>query len=713
MPLPLEAASTDLSTVTYLRSLPAIRDRCSRVYELAKQGKLEYFDYHPEKEKEVVDFCAEIIQRDFGTNYHSIPPHSRWRHLDAGKPRIQPLIDSWKAASPQIPDLEIAKRLIDLFLVSVLLDAGAGNQWRYKVDEQTYARSEGLAVASYDIFVQGVFSDDPEDPFRVDAAALERLNTEKVSTALQVSESNPMNGVQGRSELLINVAQALRSQKLTIGKHQDFLLGQSRKHNGKTAIHVSSLFGVLIEGLATIWPASRSSLSGVALGDVWPCGALAESPSANSKAVPENVKFSPGEKRNKRSSTAKGDDLVPFHKLTQWITYSLIEPIEKVLGWEVEGMEDMTGLPEYRNGGLLVDLGVLTIRNSAVSSYFSPGSSIPKLPPSHSAIIEWRAMTVIELDRIADGIRTKLGYQLKLAQVLESATWKGGREIAKQKRPETGGPPIEIESDGTDWVAVQVEISAMPTIFFRTSSASSSRETSTWHYFNLSRRFRFKTARRTGQQLPGAGPTARSFNSAAPCHATHYDALQLDKTASKHQIKSSFYKLSKELHPDRNPSASQETKDRYLAASAAYNVLVDDRRRRAYDRSLDSQGQRSHTSHTSQSHHYTPDLTRRARATHAWDHSRRKSTQPPPPHTRSGAGAHHYYSRAPGSTQNSGLFSGRTMSGGRNMTDKGFTKYEKDLADEERVRNDSSLWRYLQVATLIAGVTALASGIAR
>lgn len=55
-----------------------------------------------------------------------------------------------------------------MFLVSVLLDAGAGNEWKYEVDGQTYARSEGLAVASYDMFVQGVFSDDPKDPFRVD-----------------------------------------------------------------------------------------------------------------------------------------------------------------------------------------------------------------------------------------------------------------------------------------------------------------------------------------------------------------------------------------------------------------------------------------------------------------------------------------------------------------------------------------------------------------
>lgn len=61
-------------------------------------------------------------------------------------------------------------------------------------------------------------------------------------------------------------------------------------------------------------------------------------------------------------------------------------------------------------------------------------------------------LTVVIRDRTADAIRKNLGIsaaELTLAQVLESATWKGGREIAKQKRPQTGGPPIDIESDGT------------------------------------------------------------------------------------------------------------------------------------------------------------------------------------------------------------------------------------------------------------------------
>jgi hypothetical protein len=97
--------------------------------------------------------------------------------------------------------------------------------------------------------------------------------------------------------------------------------------------------------------------------------------------------------------------------------------MEKLLGWTFDGAEDMTGLPEYRNGendlrdlvmsvrpyvmqgltqgvigGLLIDLGVLTLRPGVLSSECYPDESgIPRLPPSHPAVVEWRAMTVIEL----------------------------------------------------------------------------------------------------------------------------------------------------------------------------------------------------------------------------------------------------------------------------------------------------------------------------
>ncbi|OCH90827.1 DUF1688-domain-containing protein [Obba rivulosa] len=433
-------ADSDLSlqqTAAYLRTLPAIRERCGRVHALATEGKLEYFEYDPAKEEDVAAFCIDIIKRDFGTNYTSIPPHGRWRHLDAGRPRVEPLIAKWKAAASPPDTKETCKRLIDLFLVSVLLDAGAGNTWTYHEKEsgQNFMRSEGLGVASINMFEEGFFSGDSANPYQVDAEGLARITPERTAAAMQVSESNPMVGIEGRTSLLQNLSSALKANPTFFGPDArpgnmlDFLESESTTSGPTRVMHIFSLWKVLIEGLAPIWPA-RLTLAGVPLGDVWPCNAL------------------------QPAARAEGDALVPFHKLTGWITYSLVEPIETVLGWSVEGREHMTGLPEYRNGGLLVDFGVLKLRPGAIpaSFYPDPSSGIPKLPPSHPAVVEWRAMTVIELDRIADTIRRKLGLtaqQLSLAQVLESATWKGGREIAKQKRPATGGPPIDIQSDGT------------------------------------------------------------------------------------------------------------------------------------------------------------------------------------------------------------------------------------------------------------------------
>ncbi|KAI5121604.1 hypothetical protein M0805_009475 [Coniferiporia weirii] len=424
--------------IAHLRTPTAIRERCGRVHALARLDKLEYFEYHPEKEADAVEFCTKIIQRDFGANTDSIPPHGRWRHLDAGRPRVEPLIAKWKASSSPPDDREICKRLLDLFLVSVLLDAGAGNVWEYKEPGtgQVYNRSEGLGVASFHMFENGFFSGDKSQPHRVDAEGLARVTPENTGAAMQVTGANPMNGLEGRATLLSKLANALRANPVYFGEDArpgnlvDYLESQSvTLSTGARSVSVTALWHVLIYGLQEIWPASRTTLGGTPLGDVWPCTALA--PAAE-----------------------EGDDFVPFHKLTGWTTYSLLEALQKVLKWEISDLGDLTGLPEYRNGGLLVDLGILSLRPGVIPSSFypDPNSSIPRLPPSHPAVVEWRAMTVVELDHIADGIRAKLGLtreQLTLAQVLESATWKGGREIAAQKRPQTKGPPIEIESDGT------------------------------------------------------------------------------------------------------------------------------------------------------------------------------------------------------------------------------------------------------------------------
>lgn len=121
-------------------------------------------------------------------------------------------MDSW---GPKVDAKERTRRLLDLFVVSVLLDAGAGNIWRYKSTEngQHYRRSEGLAVASLEMFKAGLFSGVDSQPFRVDKEGLQDLSLETMESALQVSSSNPIEGLEGRTNLLLRLSQALADPK--------------------------------------------------------------------------------------------------------------------------------------------------------------------------------------------------------------------------------------------------------------------------------------------------------------------------------------------------------------------------------------------------------------------------------------------------------------------------------------------------------------------
>jgi len=175
------------------------------------------------------------------------------------------------------------------------------------------------------------------------------------------------------------------------------------------------VLSAVLEGLGEIWP-GRLAIAGVNLGDVWYHSAL--------------------------SGDKPSDHYIPFHKLSQWLTYSLLEPLQE-LGLEITGLDELTGLAEYRNGGLCLDLGLIVVKDPAIlQQRHLPGSEV---------IVEWRALTVSFLDRIAEAIRKQLNLtatQLPLVKVLQGGTWTAGRKIAAQLR-EGGVPPIQIESDGT------------------------------------------------------------------------------------------------------------------------------------------------------------------------------------------------------------------------------------------------------------------------
>jgi hypothetical protein len=131
-----------------------------------------------------------------------------------------------------------------------------------------------------------------------------------------------------------------------------------------------------------------------------------------------------------------------LHKLSQWLTYSLIEPLQDA-GLHVDGLEALSGLAEYRNGGLFLDLGVLQPKYATLlETTHTPDSEV---------VVEWRALTVALLDVLAERVRHMLGRtaaDLPLVKILEGGTWRAGRAIASRRRAD-GRPPLRIASDGT------------------------------------------------------------------------------------------------------------------------------------------------------------------------------------------------------------------------------------------------------------------------
>jgi hypothetical protein len=99
-------------------------------------------------------------------------------------------------------------------VVSVLLDAGAGNKWSYRSKEsgKVFSRSEGLAVASLEMFKSGLFSSDPTEPCQVDGAGLKKITAEVLAKGMQHSEQNPLAGIEGRTGLLMRLSEALNNQ---------------------------------------------------------------------------------------------------------------------------------------------------------------------------------------------------------------------------------------------------------------------------------------------------------------------------------------------------------------------------------------------------------------------------------------------------------------------------------------------------------------------
>ena len=413
----LRTAATDIDPATaegaacLLRSTHAVRSRANALLARARRGESEFFTINDGALPNTAALVADVTTARYPDL--KIPYHSRWRHFEAGGRDRAALLD---AALGNASAAERARAQIDLALVSVLLDAGAGPGWKYEEPEtqQSFSRSEGLGVASFHAFMGGLFSSDPARPLQADAEGLKAVSAVRLGKAFQVGDSNPLVGLDGRTALLRRLGGAAQAQPCIFGATArpgglfDALAGNAKQ------INAHDILTLLLTALSPIWPA-HNAIGNEAMGDCW------------------------------RHPAVQGEGLshgwMPFHKLSQWLTYSLLEPFEWA-GVTVAGLDGLTGLPEYRNGGLLLDAGMLRLKNESLAQ--TPAQA------GDTFIVEWRALTVALLDELAPLVRGHLRLteaQMPLACVLEGGTWAAGRVLAQRLRG--GTPPLHIASDGT------------------------------------------------------------------------------------------------------------------------------------------------------------------------------------------------------------------------------------------------------------------------
>lgn len=403
--------------IDLLRDPQTIRQRSQQLFERALNKDSRNFGIDLSKISDCCDLVLSLARQDNPSL--QVPFHSRWRHFSIGNINRIDILKQHK----NFPKKSIGQGRLwyELIFISVLLDAGAGNKWQYheKHSNQIWQRSEGLAIASIDMFMNGLFSSNKKNPLQADYDGLKNINAKLIGDGMQVNESNPLLGLDGRAQLINSLADVIKNKadvfnnNSRLGYFYDHVIEQASENN-KT-IDAAKVLKLVLETFSEIWP-GRVSINNENLGDVW------------------------------QHSAVKGEGitngLIPFHKLSQWLTYSLLEPLQWQ-GYQIKGLEMMTGLAEYRNGGLFIDTNVITIKQ--------PNLLTEPQTPDSEAIIEWRALTICLLDELwqqALKITHKTSEEFPLVSFLEAGTWKAGR-VCASKRNANGAPPIAIISDGT------------------------------------------------------------------------------------------------------------------------------------------------------------------------------------------------------------------------------------------------------------------------
>src|SRR6187431_1920334 len=255
---------------SFILSPHGIRARAQQIYKLALKAKT-HFEIHAHKLTEVSDFVLQVIAENYPDR--NVPYHSRWRHYEVGN---QSQLKQLRAIEQPLTPIERAKLGLDLILPSVLVDAGAGPDWQYSSSNSvTVGRSEGLGLASLDMFLAGGLSH--RQKVEATAAGLKAVSVESFSKHFNVSNNNPLLGVEGRVQLLRSLGEAILAQpSIFPNQRPGDLVDYVLTHYQYTPT-ASQILTMVITFLGNIWP-GRLLLDGTNLGDTWAYSPLREGP---------------------------------------------------------------------------------------------------------------------------------------------------------------------------------------------------------------------------------------------------------------------------------------------------------------------------------------------------------------------------------------------------------------------------------------------------
>ncbi|MBD8892340.1 DUF1688 family protein [Roseibium litorale] len=352
-----------------------------------------------------------------------LPPHGCWRSFELDG------LDRWAMLASAREFVSAEEMLCcagDLAILSAVLDVAMPEGWTFEeqLTGKRYSGAAGRAIAALTMFAAGSFSAEPEDPLRLDAHALIRLEASEIAGGLQLEPDE-------NSDLIRDITHQLKRLGEAAGLRPDLFEKDGSIRPGHVLdrlwadaedgmVPAADCLELLLDGLSPLWQGG-ASLGEVLLGDCWQHSWLVLDEEA------------PG--------------LVPFHLPAVQIAYSFIEPLAWA-GVLVSGLEELPGLADLNHVFFFLETGALRVLPSQDAGAGSPQAAV-------DLMIELRAMSLVLLDKLAALLRERLEAsveELPLTCLMAAATVPASRELAGKNPAQLEKAAESLGGGGVFWL---------------------------------------------------------------------------------------------------------------------------------------------------------------------------------------------------------------------------------------------------------------------